>query len=296
MEKHYCSYCEREASFWLKSVKKWCCAKSSNGCPAVKEKKRQSSRARFGFDNPNQSPEIKAKREQTNREKYGSSYVVTTSFFKEKAAATLLKNYGVDNPSKSDVIKEKKKNTSRRRYGKEHPMQNPKVKLRLKQTFRKNWGVDHPFMLPDFQEKLRERMVELYGVDNPFKAPHLFPKIANGAIARYGKKGKGMVSDAESDWLDKEEVDNRQHFVEGKSGRKYCVDGYKNGIVYEFLGIYWHGHPGYFKGLNKSTKCDFEELFEKTKERIDDIKQAGFPVIAIWEDGSLFTGNENEEE
>jgi hypothetical protein len=43
-----------------------------------------------------------------------------------------------------------------------------------------------------------------------------------------------MVSDAETE----SEVQDRQNYIVGASGKRYCEDGIKDDVVYEFLGIY----------------------------------------------------------
>lgn len=289
-----CFHCGAAASYYMPKSKKWCCSKSSNSCPSVKERKKLAYLEKYGVDSPSKSPMVKAKIEATNLTKYGSKHITTANFFQKKAKETCLRNYGVENPSQSGEIKSRKSKTLRQNYGVESPMHSPIIRDRLRKTCVENWGVEHPFLLPEFQDRLKKIMLSRYGVDNPFKDPERF-KVHTGAINRYGKKGKGMVSDAETDWLTEEQVTVRQKYIVGASGARYCVDGFKEDIVYEFLGIYWHGHPKYFSGINKSTKCSFAELFERTVFRINDIQQAGFIVLAIWEDGSIFTGLEQEE-
>lgn len=70
-------------------------------------------------------------------------------------------------------------------------------------------------------------------------------------------------------------------------GTKYKVDGYckETNTVYEFYGDYWHGNPETTVSteINKTTKMSFEELYKKTLRRENNIKKAGYNVVAIWE-------------
>ena len=55
--------------------------------------------------------------------------------------------------------------------------------------------------------------------------------------------------------------------------------------IYEFYGDFWHGNPIKFKpeNINTSNKKTFGELYRKTIERQDLIKQAGYNLVFIWE-------------
>ena len=70
---------------------------------------------------------------------------------------------------------------------------------------------------------------------------------------------------------------------------KYKADGYfeKNNKKYvvEFHGDYWHGNP---KVFNPNSKCKirsltFEEIYQKTMDRMFRIKALGYEVYYIWE-------------
>lgn len=91
-------------------------------------------------------------------------------------------------------------------------------------------------------------------------------------------------------------VQERQVVIQGNSGKIYTVDGIKDNTVYEFLGIFWHGHPKYFdkNKINTAKNMTFGELYEQTKQRIYDIQAAGYNVIAKWEDGSYYNGEEDK--
>ena len=110
---YLCAYgCGNKATWELKGPDKkprYCCSKSSNSCPAVKERKKVSYLLRYGVDNPTKSSEVLNKTKQTNIAKYGSDWVVKSPEFRSKAMATLKSNYGVENPSQSTIIQQKKK-------------------------------------------------------------------------------------------------------------------------------------------------------------------------------------------
>ena len=68
---------------------------------------------------------------------------------------------------------------------------------------------------------------------------------------------------------------------------KYRADGFcqETNTIYEFHGDYWHGNPNKFisSEINKTTNCSFGELYQKTLEKENYIKNLGFNLITIWE-------------
>ena len=67
----------------------------------------------------------------------------------------------------------------------------------------------------------------------------------------------------------------------------YKADGYcqETNTIYEFHGDYWHGNPNKFilTEINKTTKCSFGELYQKTLDKELVIINMGFNLITMWE-------------
>jgi hypothetical protein len=65
------------------------------------------------------------------------------------------------------------------------------------------------------------------------------------------------------------------------------VDGFdsETNTVYEFYGDYYHGNPKIYKkdDVNPTTKCSYGLLYENTQKREQDLKNAGYNVISVWE-------------
>jgi len=65
------------------------------------------------------------------------------------------------------------------------------------------------------------------------------------------------------------------------------VDGYsmQTNTVYEYNGSYYHGHPKFFKpdDINKTNNKTFGELYKKTLEREQKIKDLGYNLVVMWE-------------
>lgn len=103
------------------------------------------------------------------------------------------------------------------------------------------------------------------------------------------------ISKQESKWLDSVELNEniiilRQHTIR-LNNRTYRVDGYceETNIVYEFNGDYWHGNPAKYdqNKINKKSNKTFGELYQRTKDKVKLLEEAGYKVISIWESDYL---------
>ena len=83
------------------------CAKSHNSCPAVKQKKINSSIRKYGTAYPWQTADIVEKRNQTNLKKYGHNSSLLNADVQAKRKATMLDRYGVEEPIQNEQIKAK---------------------------------------------------------------------------------------------------------------------------------------------------------------------------------------------
>jgi len=68
---------------------------------------------------------------------------------------------------------------------------------------------------------------------------------------------------------------------------KITVDAFvpETSTAYEFLGDYWHGNPDVYdlKLFNRNSKKTFGQLYEETKDRLSQLREAGYKVVYIWE-------------
>lgn len=68
---------------------------------------------------------------------------------------------------------------------------------------------------------------------------------------------------------------------------KLCVDGYnkETNTIYEFQGDFWHGNPDIYdlNCINKKINIPFQELYNKTLNKINTLQNMGYTVIYIWE-------------
>ena len=81
------------------------CSKSANACPAVKQRKVETSRKNFGTDYPWQTEDIIEKRKQISIEKYGHACSLKNPEQQAKRKATLLERYGVEEPTLNNELR-----------------------------------------------------------------------------------------------------------------------------------------------------------------------------------------------
>jgi hypothetical protein len=76
------------------------------------------------------------------------------------------------------------------------------------------------------------------------------------------------------------DLKNRQVVLNG-----YIVDGFRDNIIFEFLGDYWHGNPNKYD-FNKINICNgktFKQLYDETVIRFNHLKNYGYTINYIWE-------------
>lgn len=68
---------------------------------------------------------------------------------------------------------------------------------------------------------------------------------------------------------------------------RFNADGFceQTNTIYEFHGDYWHGNPKKYNKniINKISKKSFGELYQRTLDREQQIKDTGYNLITIWE-------------
>ena len=94
------------------------------------------------------------------------------------------------------------------------------------------------------------------------------------------------VSKYETQWLDELGITIRNKIII-IDNKTYKPDGYDpvTNTIYEFDGDYWHGNPVIFSPdkLNKKVKKTFGELYDKTIQKQNHLRSAGYNVVSIWE-------------
>lgn len=97
----------------------------------IKEITKKNNLEKYGVDNPAKLESIKEKAKEVNLKKYGAEY--HHKFGSEEFKKDCIRIYGVDNPAKSEKVKEKIKETNLKKYSTAAPCQNYEV---LKKCFK----------------------------------------------------------------------------------------------------------------------------------------------------------------
>lgn len=116
----------------------------------------------------------------------------------------------------------------------------------------------------------------------------------NISLSNHLKNGYGCpicaknVSIPETQWLDSLLIDNKYRQKSLRiNGKLFRVDAFikEDKHIFEFFGIYWHGHPDFFDQNKENPSCykTFGELYQKTLDRIEIFKKEGYKLTYIWE-------------
>jgi hypothetical protein len=92
------------------------------------------------------------------------------------------------------------------------------------------------------------------------------------------------ISKPETSWLDSLNIPKEYRNIRILN---YIVDGFDpdTNTIYEFNGDFWHGNPNKFKptDINPKVKKTYGELYEATLLKEQELKNAGYNLVSIWE-------------
>ncbi|MGI0075848.1 MAG: DUF7487 domain-containing protein [Nitrosopumilaceae archaeon] len=256
----YCPTCNLPTN-WEKSCGKYnthCSQKCQGKSFFIKKKKEITCLEKFGFKNTSLSPKIKQKKKET-----------------------CLKNWGVEFPQQSEIIRQKGKQTNLEKYGVENPQQ--KYMLEVLPLLR-----DYDWL---YNEYVNKKKTALY-IGKELN-------VSDVLIGRYlrnhniGVRYLNGFSYKCIQWLEsimQEEnifIQHAQNIGEYRiPGTRFYVDGYcrETNTIYEFHGDYWHGNPKlYNENYMTFMYVTTGELFQKTIERENLIKELGYDLVVMWE-------------
>ena len=187
-EVNQCANCELKVPFrsLSKGYSRFCTSKCANNCKEIREKIKQTSLERYGFESSLRNPEILNKVKATNLKNFGVEYPLQSNIVKERVKKTNLERYGVENPKQNEGVKERGRITNLEKYGFEHPQQNEDVKERGRITNLERYGVENPFESEIFKEKIKLTNLEKYGVEFANQNEGVKDKIKITNLERYG--------------------------------------------------------------------------------------------------------------
>lgn len=107
---------------------------------AVGEKRKATSREKYGTEFACQSKEVKDRIKETSLERYGTASPMQNPEIRARSEAAVEAKYGVKNPFHSAEIQAKAKRSMVEKYGTAHPMQVEKIRKRAEQTNTERYG------------------------------------------------------------------------------------------------------------------------------------------------------------
>jgi len=92
------------------------------------------------------------------------------------------------------------------------------------------------------------------------------------------------ISKVSTKWLNNKNIKKREKLIK-INGKRFFADGFKDNVVYEFLGDFWHGNPAVFNPnkVNKKVGKMFYTLLYKTINKLNTLCENGYKVIYRWE-------------
>jgi hypothetical protein len=145
--------------------------------------------------------------------------------------------------------------------------------------------------------ELRKQFLEIANID-PFRyitiagtcmAVYRSKFIKTNTIAVVDKPNNDKYSQQSISWLNSLNNPDIKHAL-NNGEVKICglkVDGFdeKTNTVYQYHGCFWHGCIKCYSSdfINNKNKTVMEDLYEKTIERSEQIRNAGYNLIEMWE-------------
>jgi hypothetical protein len=141
--------------------------------PESNEKRKATSRKRWGTEFPQQAPEVKEKIKAKNIELFGYAFPLASPILREKGRKTSVDRYGTEWYTQSEEGKSARAATNLKRYGAENPFAAEEIKKRIKEVWQEKYGVDHPMKNGDVVEGGRATNIKRYGVPNVLMVPEI---------------------------------------------------------------------------------------------------------------------------
>lgn len=119
------------------------------------------------------SDDAQEKRRATSRERYGTDFPQQSGDVKEKIAASNFERYGYSSPLGSPELREIGRKSTLEAYGTEWYNQSEIAKKKLIATNLKRYGVPNVFMVPEFQEKAQASLQRRLAEDGSSRFPRI---------------------------------------------------------------------------------------------------------------------------
>jgi hypothetical protein len=319
-ERLKCKECDNFVRFesYIFGYRDYCSSKCVQSSNEIKNKKKQTSLIKYGYESWNQSPEIQLKQQEAMLKNHGVKYakqnkeiskkqvtsiqnnggyknIVTKSkktkldrydnenyVNHDKAKITNLEKYGYENPLSNIEIQEKRYKTNLEKYGKKYTLSVPEIQAKIKKTNLEKYGFECVLSNPEIQTKIKKTNLERYSGLFPNSKKHyskISQKLFWNVYNLLNEEDKIKIYFAE---LNKEFniLENTKIFAFDfvDSKNKKCIEF--NGDRFHANPLMWNDHdtPNPFK-LNL-TSLDIRE-YDRIKNNA--LISRGFEILIIWE-------------
>lgn len=271
-------------------------------------------RERYNVDYPQQSPLIRETTRRNNKAKYGKEETLGLDWVQAKCKESLIKNLGVDNPLKNAAIKEKAHRIHIANNG-GLGMASPKIKVKIQAANLKNNGAANPahFKITNKENFNAPFITQNFIINGELQEPEArnyfnfqtikpILKLLDSANAAYTRQPKGtrgqrdffyhflQIYNVKIDYERQIKPYRVDGFIHPNNFTQNLINDFKipqnsKGLIIEYLGDYWHGNLRYYKpnGVNPKTSKKHIDEFEYTFKRFDDLVNAGYSILYIWE-------------
>lgn len=142
---------------------------------------------KYGVDNVSRLDEIKARKRETSMAHYGVENPFQSKVVQEKVKATNRRIYGVDTVLVKPEIQERARAATRAKYGVDYPWQSPIVRKKMQDAFNEKWGGKTPWTSPKFMDKFHSDSMDRYGTFWPSQSEEVKGKILRTLHEKYGE-------------------------------------------------------------------------------------------------------------
>ena len=130
------------------------------------------------------------KRRASTKERFGSDNVFGSEYFKKNLSEFVSNRYGTNHTSVSSVpeVKAKKAETSKERFGVDHWMKVEGMKERLALSYEHRYGpgVKNAMHVPGVVGEMRDRSLQKHGVNWASSSPQVRKKVETTNLKKYG--------------------------------------------------------------------------------------------------------------
>ena len=146
------AYCSRECAQRVKS-RKVSASRTPDAMRSIVQKSRETTRQKYGVDNPMQSPEICQKAQATMLQKYGCAAPIQNDDIKQKIRKTTQKRYGAEYFAQTTEWKQKVEETNLTKYGEKYRLQSEVEKAKHQATMQDRYGAPAAMCSPELKER-----------------------------------------------------------------------------------------------------------------------------------------------